>query len=54
MPTKAELRRKIAELHRQLQTATENYKEAQSTIKELQEVTSGQNALTDDRFSERA
>jgi len=48
MPTKANLELKIADLRRQLQTAMENYKEAQSTIEELQEeVTSGQNALTD-------
>ena len=48
MPTKAELEHKIADICRQLQTATEKYTEAQSTKEELQEeVTSRQNALTD-------
>ena len=37
MPTKAKLECKVADLRRQLQTATENYMEAQATIEELQQ-----------------
>ena len=53
MPTKAELERKVADLRRQLQTATEKEHEAQGTIYDLQQQITEQQIRLEDALRER-
>ena len=53
MPTKAELERKVADLRRQLQTATEKEHKAQGTIYDLQQQITEQQTRLEDALRER-
>jgi len=53
MPTKAELERKIADLRRQLQTATEKEHESQETIIELRQLVTQQETTLEETLRER-
>ena len=53
MPTKAELEWKIANLRRQLQTATEKEHESQETIIELRQLVTQQETTLEETLRER-